>query len=155
MLLTNADPEYRKKLYPNGLTKHPPNCPGCSSYDIQPIVNVLWTSIQALVRNVANRHDAALTMGTVKQSSQTWNSLAICFAASVMPKISWKTSGKSFHPFFRYGARKSDPENRKMDPWSKGLNITSAKCSRLYLVWCRTYIEKFMKIDPSVFPQCY
>ena len=144
--------------------------------------------------------------GTMKQSSQTWNSLASyflcrpqtfrenfmkirslvfpwyyqqsqiqnikkstldsrgwlqhpenvpdCSLSHVQPllKISWK----SFHSFSRYVANSHGFPRTcwKRFPVFKGLNRTSRKCSRLFLVISPTGPENFMTNRLRVFPWC-
>ena len=105
-------------------------------------MKISWKSIQQFFCDVANRHDAAPRVGTVKQSVQAWNSLIICFAVScpTYPENLMKIRPLLFSIMLLVNR---DPDNRKIDPGSKGLNITSPKCSRLLLVLCWTFFWKF------------
>ena len=87
-----------------------------STYD-----KISWKSIRGCFRNVANRHDTAPSVGTVKQSSQVWNRLAICFV--VGSNTSWKFHENLFTRFSVMLLANTDRENRKKILYV--LNVTS------------------------------
>ena len=145
MLRTNTDSEiWKKKKNPvsKGLNATSPKFSRSffvwkSTYD-----KISRKSIRGCFRNVANRHDTAPSVGTVKQSSQVWNRQAICFV--VGSNTSWKFHENLFTRFSVMLLANTDRENRKKDPVCVKRNI--AKSSRWFLLLCPTYPENFMNI---------
>ena len=131
MLVTNTDTENRKmNPVSNGFNASPRNVSACSSGQNGPILKISWKSVLPFHRNVAQRHADAPRWETVKQSSQSWNSLDHFFLCRAWRMaISWKF----VHPLFHNVTKTTDPKNRKIDPGLKGFITRSRKCSRVFL----------------------
>ena len=84
------------------------NIQGCFICHHRTILKIAWKSVCPFCCNVAKRHDAAPSMGTVDQSSQAWNSLPdvlLCHAQHII-RIAWKAVQSFFHNFaIKHGSK--------------------------------------------------
>ena len=129
LMLTNADPENVKtNLSSKGFNAPSYKFWDCSLCNSRPIQKISWKSTHPFYCNVANRQAAAPRWETVKQSSQSWNSLANYFLGCVqyIMKISWK----SVHPFSIIWLTNTDPENENRS-WIQGINHNIPKISHI------------------------
>ena len=123
--------------------KHSKTAPDCCSYDNRPIMKISWQSIHRCFR-YTNTHDAVSSM-------RPWNSLvgvkqtSHLFGCESLTNLEKKYI-KIRSPLFFLLAN-TDPENTKIYPGSKVLNVTSLISSRLFAVLCP---ENFMKTHSSV-----
>ena len=139
ILLTNADPKIRKKSCTQ-VVKH--NIPkmlqivSCVRVDLSRIFHENYPFSYV----VDNKHDAAPSLGTVKNSILVWNSRAICLLCRVLHirKIAWKP----FHPFSVLLPAKTDRGYNKKRNTSKMFRIAPSVIS---------YPANVMKIKSSVF----
>ena len=75
------DPEHKKDVSKE-FKQDPLNVPVCSLCNSRPILKIWWNPFIQFFHNISNRLDVAPSMGTLKQSSHPWNSLARCFVLS-------------------------------------------------------------------------
>ena len=88
---------------------------------------------------------------TAKEFSQWWNSLSHYYAVRVGHIL--KFNKNPLTVFYAMLLAGTGPENRKIDPGSKGLNThKTPKYSRLFFVWYLNYSENFMKSIRPYFP---
>ena len=147
MLLTTPIQRIEKNPVSGGLNVKSPKCYRLLLVSYRTFTESLIKIHSSIFHKVANRYPAAPrgTRNSLVSRERVKPIVLLCRTRHISNFIK-----KIVNPFCRNVANKYGSRKKK-NPVSKGLNVTSQKCHRLFLMWCPTYPENWMNIYLPVF----